>query len=372
MRHHIPFLLLGASLLLACKKEEPPPPPPEDPTLARIKVGAAGVALGPETVVAGLEDKDSMLHPLIDKLDAVRKKFEKEHPSQTFVRRVEIDVEAGTSCRAVMNVVNAALIAKTWSFKLRSGTDEVEIPAVQLPRPDPPKDARPLYINPHPDGSADIFLTPCLAPYETTQASGIPSVVKEICGEAGECIHELGVACDEKVPFEKVLPAFAALRGSSKKWKLATTRYCDSTIDLSEGPNDKGPDTKITVRELYRGFQMRPPNPKAGYKIKVLAVEGIDASRLPAYTEKIEGHKPAFASCYEPGLRDNRNLQGRVAVRVDMNKQGGVVQVKNDAKTDIPDRFVAACVMTSLTNVTFPPSESRTSLLVSLGFAPPW
>src|SRR5215831_12217542 len=105
MRRQVTIILLCASSLCACKKEAPPPPPPEDPTLARIKVSAAGVSLGAEPVLPTLEDNDKLPHPLIDKLKERKKNFQEEHPTQTFIGRTEIDVEPGSSCRAVMNVV---------------------------------------------------------------------------------------------------------------------------------------------------------------------------------------------------------------------------------------------------------------------------
>lgn len=63
-----------------------------------------------------------------------------------------------------------------------------------------------------------------------------------------------------------------------------------------------------------------------------------------------------FRLCYENGLRSNPNLQGRVAVRFVIGRDGSVSNVANGG-SDLPDASVIQCVIRAYYGLSFPQPE---------------
>jgi FHA domain len=63
-----------------------------------------------------------------------------------------------------------------------------------------------------------------------------------------------------------------------------------------------------------------------------------------------------FRLCYENGLRSNPNLQGRVAVRFVIGRDGAVSNVSNGG-SDLPDASVVQCVLRAYYGLSFPQPE---------------
>jgi pSer/pThr/pTyr-binding forkhead associated (FHA) protein len=63
-----------------------------------------------------------------------------------------------------------------------------------------------------------------------------------------------------------------------------------------------------------------------------------------------------FRLCYENGLRNNPNLQGRVAVRFVIGRDGSVSNVGNGG-SDLPDPAVVQCVIRAYYGLSFPQPE---------------
>lgn len=63
-----------------------------------------------------------------------------------------------------------------------------------------------------------------------------------------------------------------------------------------------------------------------------------------------------FRLCYENGLRNNPNLQGRVAVRFVIGRDGSVSNVANGG-SDLPDPSVVQCVIRAYYGLSFPQPE---------------
>jgi hypothetical protein len=64
-----------------------------------------------------------------------------------------------------------------------------------------------------------------------------------------------------------------------------------------------------------------------------------------------------YRFCYEQGLRGNPNLQGRVAVKLVIGRDGSVSQVSNGG-SDLPDSNVVSCVVRSFYGLSFPQPEN--------------
>ncbi len=64
-----------------------------------------------------------------------------------------------------------------------------------------------------------------------------------------------------------------------------------------------------------------------------------------------------FRMCYEQGLGRNPNLQGRVAVRFVIGRDGAVSRVQN-AGSDMPDSGVVSCVVGAYYGLSFPAPEN--------------
>jgi Ca-activated chloride channel family protein len=77
-----------------------------------------------------------------------------------------------------------------------------------------------------------------------------------------------------------------------------------------------------------------------------------------------------FRLCYENGLRNNPNLQGRVSVRFEIDANGAVGQVGN-AGSDLPDAGVVGCVSRAFHGLSFPPPEGgKVSVVYPVLFSP--
>ena len=63
-----------------------------------------------------------------------------------------------------------------------------------------------------------------------------------------------------------------------------------------------------------------------------------------------------FRLCYENGLRNNPNLQGRVSVRFVIGRDGAVSNVSNGG-SDMPDAGVVQCVIRAYYGLSFPQPE---------------
>jgi hypothetical protein len=77
-----------------------------------------------------------------------------------------------------------------------------------------------------------------------------------------------------------------------------------------------------------------------------------------------------FRMCYEQGLGRNPNLEGRVAVRFVIGRDGAVSNVANGG-SDLADHGVTECVMSSFYGISFPPPEGGiVSVVYPLLFSP--
>ncbi len=77
-----------------------------------------------------------------------------------------------------------------------------------------------------------------------------------------------------------------------------------------------------------------------------------------------------FRLCYENGLRQNPNLQGRVSVKFVIDRSGAVDSAQ-DGGSDLPDRAVVSCVTRGFGNLSFPAPESGiVSVVYPIAFFP--
>lgn len=77
-----------------------------------------------------------------------------------------------------------------------------------------------------------------------------------------------------------------------------------------------------------------------------------------------------FRLCYENGLRDNPNLQGRVSVRFVIGRDGAVSNVSNGG-SDMPHSGVVSCVVRSFYGLSFPrPAGGMVTVTYPILFAP--
>jgi hypothetical protein len=77
-----------------------------------------------------------------------------------------------------------------------------------------------------------------------------------------------------------------------------------------------------------------------------------------------------FRLCYENGLRNNPNLQGRVSVRFIIDRSGAVSSVGNSG-SDLPDSSVVSCVVRSFSGLSFPqPQDGIVTVVYPISFAP--
>jgi len=83
------------------------------------------------------------------------------------------------------------------------------------------------------------------------------------------------------------------------------------------------------------------------------------SGRLPpdAIQRVVRANFGRYRLCYENGLRNNPNLQGRVAVRFIIDRNGAVSSAQNGG-SDLPDASVVSCVTRAFYGLSFPQPEN--------------
>jgi hypothetical protein len=77
-----------------------------------------------------------------------------------------------------------------------------------------------------------------------------------------------------------------------------------------------------------------------------------------------------FRLCYEQGLRNNPNLQGRVSVRFVIGRDGAISNVANGG-SDMPDGAVVSCIVRAFGGLSFPqPEAGIVTVVYPIMFAP--
>jgi hypothetical protein len=101
---------------------------------------------------------------------------------------------------------------------------------------------------------------------------------------------------------------------------------------------------------LGGGHQVKAPRIREG----ATSVNG----RLPAEVIQriVRQNFGRFRLCYENGMRNNPNLQGRVSVKFVIDRSGAVAMTA-DGGSDLPDQGVVQCVVRGFGNLSFPQPE---------------
>jgi hypothetical protein len=112
------------------------------------------------------------------------------------------------------------------------------------------------------------------------------------------------------------------------------------------------------------GHEKHPPSLRQGN----LTVNG----RLPPEIIQriVRQNFGRFKLCYEDGLRTNPSLQGRVAVKFAITRDG-TVSTSQDGGSDIPDTKVSQCVIRGFSNLSFPqPEGGIVTVVYPITFSP--
>lgn len=105
-------------------------------------------------------------------------------------------------------------------------------------------------------------------------------------------------------------------------------------------------------------------------KIKLGEVKG-EGLPVEVVRRIVRQHFGALRLCYESGLLNNPNLQGRVGVRFTIDANGDVKNVENGG-SDLPDGNAVKCVFRVFQRLSFPrPEAGPAPYFVPVMFEPP-
>jgi len=368
---------LSASLLLSACGAKSKEQTPQVSSNALV-VDGSGVSLGGERIGEAPPDVLKKVDPLFAKLRERKEGWNTAHPSEPFSPALTIELGPDITCQAAISVYMSAVFAGFPKLTVKQGAITVDLPghmpkppSLEEPSPSAPREAFATF---HPDGNAELKPSRCGGAYDIVPVASLAATTKEWCGEAADCLGGLQVVCDPGVPMSKVLPALDALRKGSAKMELGIGGSCPGGTAAPMGAflglsNPVAPDGD-NVSPGLPSTPVRLPAGKnpAGVELRegaVIATGGLTAEEVR------ETMKPKLASitqCYEAGLLQSPNLQGRISTRLSIGKKGAVMLLKNNG-SDMPSAGVVKCVVNVLEATTFPAKAAISTISYPLMFA---
>ncbi len=195
----------------------------------------------------------------------------------------------------------------------------------------------------------------------------------------------LGAACDKKPAAEEPTAKSSAPAVSEKSQApSATIATAPSAAPLGPG-SGSAEERKSAVLNLISGevsaAQLPEVATEPGEKLDpslrsslapVRAVRirfgkiNVVGDQMPEVVRRIVRQRyPKMRHCYQTGLENNPNLQGRITIQIVIDKGGRTVAVKS-ASADLPDKTVIGCVVKTLRQLRFPKSDTGQISRVSI------
>lgn len=117
---------------------------------------------------------------------------------------------------------------------------------------------------------------------------------------------------------------------------------------------------RLSLRHKPTGVGMRPSGEtKVGGRIPPEVIQRV-----------VRQNFGRMRACYEPALRSNPNLQGRVAVKFVIGRDGSVGSASNGG-SDLPDSGVVSCVVRAFYGISFPqPEDGIVTVTYPIMFTP--
>lgn len=356
MRRPLPTLL-AVTFLVACGNQQKADAVAKDPR--NLVLDDKGLSLGGARLDGVPEDKMWKVEALFTKLKEQRETWKQEHPDGKFDGTLSITLGPTITCNAAMSVYMTAALAGYPHITLTQGGTTLAIKA-KVPGPSPEEflakqAAPPLYTDVvfQANGEAELKPGRCSGAFDVVQASALAPAVKEMCGEAAECLQAMKIRCEPGVLMSQVLAPVKEIHAlASGKMELGTLGQC--------GPND-GPTTReydlsnpldppAKPRPAAFGPTKKPPRGQTR-EGAVTVTGGLTEEEV---RDTLKAKKDAILTCYEQGLVNNPNLQGRITAKIAVGKKGGVMSVTNGG-SDLPDSGVLQCVLVAVSQAIFPP-----------------
>ncbi|HEX4477793.1 MAG TPA: AgmX/PglI C-terminal domain-containing protein [Polyangiaceae bacterium] len=136
---------------------------------------------------------------------------------------------------------------------------------------------------------------------------------------------------------------------------------CSTGHCAGMGPGGFGVSTALAHRD----------HPTAVPRLRQNGDTTVNGSLPPEVIQRIVRQSfGRFRGCYEDGLRQNPNLEGRVTARFVISRDGSVASVQSGG-TDLPDARVVSCVLRAYTSLSFPaPKDGIVRVTYPLMFSP--
>lgn len=136
-------------------------------------------------------------------------------------------------------------------------------------------------------------------------------------------------------------------------------RTLSSSAAESAAPDPFADIDPFPLQSPLPGLVPQPSPPRPSLRPKVTQGTMTTSGRLPKevigrIVRQNHGH---LRLCYEAGLRNNPNLQGRVSMRFVIGRDGSLSSVGNGG-SDLPDAGVIRCAIRSLYGLSFPQPDS--------------
>lgn len=121
----------------------------------------------------------------------------------------------------------------------------------------------------------------------------------------------------------------------------------------------------------FSSARLSPRHKVAGIRMRPDGVTKLSGRLPPEIIQRvIRQNFGRMRACYEPALRSNPNLQGRVAVKFVIGRDGSVGSASNGG-SDLPDSGVVSCVVRAFYGISFPqPDDGIVTVTYPIMFSP--
>jgi len=334
----------------------------------RVVVSADQVVVNGHTLLA----RAALPTSSVDRVEAVRSRLRayREHwlqidPGQTFDGVADVDVYPSISAASAVSVLVSVAQSGFGRATVRSGKAHFaarwNVAVTPLALPEAVGSA--LQLASDSSGYHLIFEGLNGTDRDVPTLGGVDAAATAMCAAITPCVDMVVVATNADGAFEDVAMEAAAL--------LASSAFVGDTPKLDfELP---GHTPAIAARRIDAAAP--PANIDGGAMLKGRVRAGLATVTgqlaADAIDRVVRSNLDAFRLCYAEGLRDNRDLQGRVTAKfvIDAN---GVVAMMADGGSDLPHAGVVECVVQAFGRLSFPPPQAGTvTVSYPLIFNPP-